>query len=102
MECLSKKHLLDPCLKLIELKMKIQRNKAEILINKIHVYKAGQQKYQKKAAFLAFIAKRFCHAGLRDIAIKCGVIDVGTVGRLLDYKAYKRQISYYKVIYETC
>ena len=61
-----------------------------------------QQKYQKKAAFLAFIAKRFCHAGLRDIAIKCGVIDVGTVGRLLDYKAYKRQISYYKVIYETC
>ena len=43
MECLSKKHLLDPCLKLIELKMKIQRNKAEILINKIHVYKAGRK-----------------------------------------------------------
>lgn len=43
MECLSKKHLLDPCLQLIELKMKIQRNKAEILINKIHVYKAGRK-----------------------------------------------------------
>ena len=32
MECLSKKYLLDPCLKLIELKMKIQRNKAKKLL----------------------------------------------------------------------
>ena len=56
-----------------------------------------QQKYQEKFKFVAFIAKKFCDAGptdvvagLTDVTDESGVISVGSVGRVLDGKAYKR------------
>ena len=41
-----------------------------------------QQKHQEKFEFVAF----------RYVAVECGIIAVGSVGRMLDGNAYKRVI----------
>lgn len=41
---------------------------------------------------MEFIAKRFYNAGLRDVALESGVLDLGSLRRVLDDKAYKTAI----------
>ena len=50
---------------------------------------------------MAFIAKRFYDAGQRNVAMESGVIAVGSVGRVLDGKTYKRAICLHKLMHET-
>ena len=51
---------------------------------------------------MVFISKRFYDAGLRDVHIESGVIAVGSVGRMLDGKPYKRATWYHELMYRTC
>ena len=61
-----------------------------------------QWKYQENFEFMAFIAKIFYSAVLRDVPRESGVIAVESVGRVLDGNAYKRAIRFYKLMYGTC
>ena len=51
---------------------------------------------------MVFIGKTVCYAGLRDVAIESGVITIGSVGKVLDGKTFKRAIWFYALMYETC
>ena len=46
-----------------------------------------QWKRHEMFGYMEFIAKRFYNAGLRDVVLESGVIDLGSLGRVLDGKA---------------
>ena len=51
---------------------------------------------------LSIIGKRFGDAGLRDTIIESGVIEEGSVAKVLDGKHYNRAVRFHKLMYEAC
>ena len=63
-----------------------------LFIQKLWKFNKNTKKNQDKFGFVVFIGKTVCYAGLRDVAIESGVITIGSVGKVLDGKTFKRAI----------
>ena len=57
--------------------------------------------FQTICNFQGIIGKRFCDAGLRDLAVESEVIAEGSVDSVLDGHQYNRGVRLHKLVYES-
>ena len=49
---------------------------------------------------MSILGARFQDGGLRDLCIEAGIIEVGSVNRVMDGKMYNRAVRMHKSIYK--